>query len=87
MAVRSASASVALIAVGFALIMYVVLRLEKHPLLGRMFTQNGDKLSIGGAFGALWPKVIAALVVLVPVLFPDFLDWVYGLLRSIDSLQ
>jgi hypothetical protein len=29
---------------------------------------------------------VAAGVILVPVLFPDFLGWVYDLLRSIDSL-
>ena len=81
------SASVALVVIGFMLVMYVVLRLERHPLLGRMFTQHGDKLTVSGAVGALWPKVIAAAVVLVPVLFPDFLDWIYSLLRSIDSLQ
>ena len=81
------TAAMALIVAGFALVMYVVLRLERHPLLIRMFTQHGDKLTLSGAVGALWPKVVAAALILVPVLFPDFLEWVYGLLRSINSLQ
>lgn len=81
------SASIALIVAGFALVMYVVLRLERHPTLSRMFTQHGDKLTLTSAVGALWPKLVAAALILVPVLFPDFLEWIYGLLRSINSLR
>jgi hypothetical protein len=81
------TASVTLIVIGFAMTIYIALRLEQHPLLGRMFTQHGDRLTIGGAFGALWGKLIAASIILIPVLFPDFLDWVYGLLQSINSLR
>ncbi len=81
------TASVTLIVIGFAMAIYIALRLEQHPLLGRMFTQHGDKLTIGGAFGALWGKLVAASIILVPVLFPDFLDWVYELLQSINSLR
>jgi hypothetical protein len=81
------TASVMLILVGFALVMYVVIKLEQHPLLGRMFTQNGDHLSIGAAVGALWGKVAMAAVILIPVLFPDVLSGLYGLLQSINSLQ
>ena len=78
--------SVGLLVLGFAAVMFVVLRLERHPLLSRMFTQHGDSLSLSGAVGALWPRVVAAIVILVPVMFPDFLDWLYSLLRSINSL-
>jgi hypothetical protein len=81
------TASVTLIVIGFAMTIYIALRLEQHPLLGRMFTQHGDKLTIGGAFGALWGKLVAASIILIPVLFPDFLDWVHGLLQSINSLR
>lgn len=81
------TASVTLIVIGFAMTIYIALRLEQHPLLGRMFTQHGDKLTIGGAFGALWGKLAAASIILIPVLFPDFLDWVHGLLQSINSLR
>jgi hypothetical protein len=81
------TASVVLVFVAFAFAMYVVIKLEQHPLLGPMFTQNGDRLSIGGAVGALWGKLIAAAVILVPVLFPDALSGLYGLLQSIDSLH
>ena len=76
-----------LVVLGFLLLMYQALRLERHPLLGCMFTQHGDELSLGGALSALWPKVIAAAVILVPVLFPDFMAWMQSLVRSITSLQ
>lgn len=81
------TASVVLILVAFGLVMYVVIKLEQHPLLGRMFTQNGDHLSVGGAIGALWGKLAMASVILIPVLFPDVLSSLYGLLQSINSLQ
>jgi len=80
-------ASVVLIFVAFAMVMFIVIKLEQHPLLGRLFTQSGDSLSIGGVVGALWGKLIAAVVILIPVLFPDVLSELYGLLQSIDSLQ
>ena len=79
--------SVGLLIASFLLTMFVVLRLEQHPLLSRMFTLHGNRLSLGGALGALWPKVIAAAIILVPVLFPDFLGWLYEMLRSINSLK
>jgi hypothetical protein len=79
--------SVSMIIAGFLLVMYQALRLERHPLLSRMFTQHGDRLSLGSAFGTLWPKLIAASVILVPVLFPDFQAWLHGVIRSINSLQ
>jgi hypothetical protein len=79
--------SISLIAATFMAIMYVVLRLERHPLLSRLFTLHGASLSLGGAFGALWPKLIAAVIILIPVLFPDVMEWLYTLLRSINSLN
>lgn len=79
--------SVGLLIASFMLVMFVVLRLEQHPLLSRMFTLHSDRLSLGGALGALWPKLIAAVIILVPVLFPDFLEWFYEMLRSINSLK
>lgn len=79
--------SVGLLIASFMLVMFVVLRLEQHPLLSRMFTLHSDRLSLGGALGALWPKLIAAVIILVPVLFPDFLEWLYEMLRSINSLN
>ena len=81
------TASVVLVFLAFALTMSVVVKLEQHPLLGPMFTLNRDKLSFGGAIGALWGKLIAAAVILIPVLFPDALSGLYGLLQSIDSLR
>lgn len=81
------SAAIVLILLGFMLVMFVTLRLEQHPMLSRMFTQHGDRLTVGSAFSALWPKLIAASLILVPVLFPDFLESIYGLLKSINSLQ
>ncbi len=81
------TSAVVLIISAFALVMYVVIKFEQHPLLGPMFTQNGDRLSFGGVVGALWGKLIAAAVILIPVLFPDVLSELYGLLQSIDSLR
>jgi hypothetical protein len=60
-----------LIVVGFLLLMYQALRLVRHPLLSRMFTQHCDEMALGGVVSALWPKLIAPSVTLVPVLFPD----------------
>ena len=81
------TASVALIFAAFALVIYEVLKLDQQPLLGRMFTSSGDQLSIGGVIGALWGKLAAAALILIPVLFPDVLSQLYGLLQSIDSLR
>jgi hypothetical protein len=81
------TAAVVLILIGFALIMYLVIQWEQHPLLGRMFTQHGDKLSVGGVVGALWGKLAAASIILVPVLFPEVLSGLHGLLQSIDSFR
>ncbi len=80
------TAAVLLIFIAFALVMYVVVKLEQHPLLGRMFTQHGDRLSIGSAVGALWGKLAAAALILVPVLFPELLSGLHELLESINSL-
>jgi len=80
------TAAVVLIFLAFAMVMYVVVKLEQHPLLARMFTQHGDRLSIGSVVGALWGKLAAAALILVPVLFPDLLSGLHGLLESINSL-
>jgi hypothetical protein len=79
--------AVAMIITGFLLIMYQALRLERDPLLGRMFTLHGDRLSLGGAFGALWPKLIAASVILIPVLFPEVSASLFNMIRSVNLLQ
>jgi len=79
--------SVAMIITGFLIIMYQALRFERDPLLGRMFTLSGDKLSLGSAFSTLWPKLIAAAVILIPVFFPDIQTWIFNMIRSINSLQ
>jgi hypothetical protein len=79
--------AVAMIITGFLLIMYQALRLERDPLLSRMFTLHGDRLSLGGAFGALWPKLIAASVILIPVLFPEISASLFNMIRSVNLLQ
>lgn len=81
------TSAVLLILAAFAVMIYVIIKFEQSPLLGRMFTLNGDKLSISGAVGALWGKVIAAAIILIPVLFPDVLSFIYRIFQSIDSLQ
>ncbi len=81
--------SVALVVYGFLLVMFTAIRLENHPLLSRMFTSHGKdgKLGLSDIFGVLWGKLVAAALVLTPVLVPDFLEWASGVLQSIDSLQ
>jgi hypothetical protein len=79
-------ASIALIVAAFVLVIYEILKLDRHPLLGPMFTRGGDRLSIGGIFGALWTKLAAAALILIPVLFPDALSHLYQLLQSVNSL-
>jgi len=79
--------SVTMIIAGFLLLIYQALRLERDPLLGRMFTLHGDRLSLGSALSTLWPKLIAAAVILMPVFFPDIQTWLFNMIRSINSLQ
>jgi hypothetical protein len=79
--------SVTMIIAGFLLVIYQALRLERDPLLGRMFTLHGDRLSLGSALSTLWPKLIAAAVILMPVFFPDIQTWLSNMIRSINSLQ
>jgi hypothetical protein len=64
----------------------VVLRLEKDPMLGPMFTRHGDDLSLGGAVRALWPKFVAMGAVLIPLVLPDVWSGLHNLIRSINSL-
>jgi len=79
--------SIGLLLLGFAFTIMVVLRLEKNPMLGPMFTRHGDDLSFGGALRALWPKFVAMAAVLIPLVVPDVWDGLHALVRSIDSLR
>jgi len=78
--------SIALLLIGFLCTIIAVLRLEKDPMLGPMFTQDGDNLTFGGGLRALWPKFLAMGVVLVPLVLPDILTWINTMIRSINSL-
>ena len=69
----------------FLVTIYVVLRLEQDPMLGPMFTRDGDSLTFGGALRALWPKFVAMGLVLIPLAAPDVWTWMHGLIRSINS--
>ena len=80
------TASIGLIVIGFALIMFVALKVEQNPLLSRMFTIHGDRLTFIGAVGALWPKLFGIILILIPILFPGALEWVFSLMKSINSL-
>ncbi|HEY0504846.1 MAG TPA: hypothetical protein VGD42_15295 [Lysobacter sp.] len=78
--------SIGLLLVGFACTVLVVLRLEKNPMLGPMYTSHGDDLSFGGALRALWPKFVAMAAVLIPLVMPDVWRALHALIRSINSL-
>ena len=80
-------AALVLLLTTVAVIMYVAIKQEQHPLLGPLFTRHGDELSVGSLVGALWTKLAAVALILIPVLFPDALSSLYSLLQSIDSLQ
>lgn len=79
--------SVGLFVASFALVSYVIIKMDQDPLLGCVFTKTGDSVSVRGAIGLLWSKFIAAAVILIPLLFPDVLSTLYDVLRSIDSLS
>ncbi|WP_342315316.1 hypothetical protein [Lysobacter sp. FW306-1B-D06B] len=78
--------SIGLLLASFAIIVVAVLRLEKDPMLGAMFTRHGDDLSFGGALRALWPKFLAMGAVLLPLVLPDVWTALHTLVRSINSL-
>jgi hypothetical protein len=82
-----ATASVILLGLGFAAIVYVVLRLEKDSLLGKMFTTGKDSLTFGGALSALWPKLLALASILIAAFLPSVWGWLGGLVKAINSLH
>lgn len=78
---------IALLVLGFATTVYIVLRMEADPMFGPMFTRDGDQLTFGGGLRALWPKFVAIGLVLLPLVAPDMWRWLHGLLRSVNSIQ
>lgn len=80
------TASIFLLLTGFLGTTFTVLRLEKDPMLGPMYTRHGDDLSFGGALRALWPKFVAMGAVLIPLVLPDVWTWLHTLIRSINTL-
>lgn len=81
------SLAILLLIVAFAVTVYVVLSLETDPMLGRIFTPNGDALSFGGAVRALWPKFVAMGLVLIPLVLPDAWSWIQSTIRQINSFN
>jgi hypothetical protein len=81
------SAAVFMVLLSFVVTVHAVLRLEKDPLLGPMFTLHGDRLTFGSALSALWPKLVALGVVLAPLVLPDMWSWLYGIVKSINTLR
>jgi hypothetical protein len=79
--------SIMLLLSSFAFTVYAVLRLEQDPMLGPMFTRNGDNLTFGGSLRALWPKFVAMGLVLVPLVLPDVWRWLHDMVRSINSFS
>jgi len=82
-----ATAGVVLLVLGFAGVVYVVLKLEKDRFLGPMFTNGKDSLTFGGALSALWPKLLVLASILVMALVPSVWDWVGGLIKAVNSLH
>lgn len=81
-----ATTAIALLLLSSAAVVCAVLQLEKDRLLGPMFT-NTDKLTLGGALSALWPKLLALGTVLVMLLLPGAWTWLGGLIKAINSLH
>jgi hypothetical protein len=81
------TAAAILMVLGFAAITYGVLTLEKDYLLGRMFTNDEDHLTFGGALSALWPKLLAMGSILITVFLPDAWDWLNSAVKAINSLR
>ncbi|KLD63113.1 hypothetical protein Y882_13095 [Dyella japonica DSM 16301] len=81
------TAAAILMLLGFAAITYGVLTLEKDYLLGRMFTNDKDQLTLGGALSALWPKLLAMGSILITVFLPDAWDWLNSAVKAVNSLR
>ncbi|HET6554488.1 MAG TPA: hypothetical protein VFG49_13260 [Dyella sp.] len=81
------TAATILLALSFAAIVYAVLQLEKDALLGRMFTDDKDHLTLGGALTALWPKLLAFGSILVMVFLPSAWDWLGGMVKAVNTLH
>jgi hypothetical protein len=79
------SVSVMVLLVAFFWMIYAVLRLEKDPMLGVMFTREGVTLSFGSALRALWPKFVAIGLLLLPLVAPDAWGWLHTIIRSVNS--
>jgi hypothetical protein len=67
-------AAIGLMALSFGAVVTATLRLEKDILLSRMFTKDADRVSMGDAIGALLPKLLVVLGVLISVFAPDLLS-------------
>jgi len=76
-----------LLGLGALSIIYAVINLEKDYLLGRMFTNDKDHLTFGGALSALWPKLLGLGTMLVMIFLPDVWDWLGGLIKAVNSIR
>jgi len=65
--------AISLMALSFCAVVVTTLRLEKDILLSRMFTKDADRVSMGDAIGALLPKLLVVLGVLISIFAPDLL--------------
>lgn len=79
------SLSILLLAASFVTTVFIVLRLETDSMMGPMFTRDGDHLTVGGSLRALWPKLLAMGVILIPLVVPDIWNLVYSMIRSVNS--
>jgi hypothetical protein len=76
-----------LLTVSAAMMIVAALLLEKDRLLGRMFTRDEDRLSIGGAVSVIWPKLVGLGTLLATVFLPDVWDWLSTLGKVIKTIH
>ncbi len=77
--------AIGLMGLSFCTVVVATLRLEKDILLSRMFTKDADRVSFGEAIGALLPKLLVVLGVLISVFAPDLLTLLPNLSKLLGA--
>ena len=77
--------AIALMGLSFCTVVVTTLRMEKDIMLSRMFTKDADRVSLGEAIGALLPKLLVVLGVLISVFAPDLLSLLPNLSKLLGA--
>jgi len=77
--------AIALMGLSFCTVVVTTLRMEKDIMLSRMFTKDADRVSLGEAIGALLPKLLVVLGVLISVFAPDLLTLLPNLSKLLGA--